>query len=114
MNLIYYLFHVFNSKSGRQYFGEVHFVFWNQNYKDFDAALKKPDGLAVLGFFLQDGEDSATLNGPIDQFVKEIGDSVLEFGSQIEINLSFDFLTKRLKGNFFRSVNPHKDTSFEY
>ena len=89
-------------------------MFWNQNYKDFNTALKNPDGLAVLGFFLQDGEDSATLNGPIDQFVKEIGDSVLEFDSQLEINISFEFLEKRLKGNFFRSVNPHQNISFEY
>ena len=87
-------------------------MFWNQNYKNFDEALQHPDGLAVLGFFLQDGEDSATLNGPIDQFVKEIGDSVLEVGSQLEINLSFEFLAKRLKGNFFRSVKPHQNTFF--
>ncbi|XP_010723590.2 carbonic anhydrase 9-like isoform X2 [Meleagris gallopavo] len=39
----------------RRFAGELHVVHYNTKYKNFTAALTKPDGLAVLGVFLEVG-----------------------------------------------------------
>lgn len=34
-------------------FSQLHLVHWNTKYADFGEAAGKPDGLAVVGVFLQ-------------------------------------------------------------
>ena len=38
---------------GVSYPAELHYVHWNRKYGDVASALAEPDGLAVLGFFLE-------------------------------------------------------------
>jgi len=42
---------------GRQYDAEIHIVHWNTKYGTLDNAIDKPDGLAVLGVFVEEGEE---------------------------------------------------------
>ncbi|KAI4469836.1 carbonic anhydrase [Holotrichia oblita] len=48
-----------HTMNGRTYAGELHFVHWNASkYSSFAEAVEQPDGLAVLGIFLQSGQKS--------------------------------------------------------
>ncbi|XP_018569036.1 carbonic anhydrase 2 isoform X2 [Anoplophora glabripennis] len=53
--------HIFE---GRAYSMEAHAVHYNQKYSDFICAQNKPDGLAVVAFFIQatDNEDNPCFN----------------------------------------------------
>ena len=46
---------------GGQYAAELHIVHWNTKYGDPSQAVDKPDGLAVLGMFLREGESRGEL-----------------------------------------------------
>ena len=46
---------------GVQYAAELHIVHWNTKYGDPSQAVDKPDGLAVLGMFLKEGESHGEL-----------------------------------------------------
>ncbi|XP_007906065.1 carbonic anhydrase 7 isoform X2 [Callorhinchus milii] len=49
--------------NGKSYPGELHLVHWNAaKYKSFDEAASAPDGLAVLGVFLETGEKHSVLH----------------------------------------------------
>ncbi|XP_060524873.1 carbonic anhydrase 2-like [Cylas formicarius] len=67
--------HIFE---GRAYSMEAHAVHYNTKYADFDEAHDKPDGLAVVGFFLEatDNEDNPCFN-KLTNAVKKI----VEIGS---------------------------------
>ncbi|XP_049604677.1 carbonic anhydrase 1-like isoform X2 [Syngnathus scovelli] len=54
--------------SGNKYPAELHLVHWNTKYGNFDEAASKPDGLAVLGVFLQIGDENASLQKVLDAF----------------------------------------------
>ena len=41
--------------NGQSFAAEIHLVFWNCAYKKFEIAMKQPDGLAVIGVFLEQG-----------------------------------------------------------
>lgn len=41
--------------NGKTFAGELHLVHWNTKYSAFEEAAKHPDGLCVLGVFLQPG-----------------------------------------------------------
>ncbi|XP_076823239.1 carbonic anhydrase 2-like [Clavelina lepadiformis] len=41
--------HTINDK---RYWGELHIVLYNTDYEDFESAVSKSDGLAVLAFFI--------------------------------------------------------------
>jgi len=43
---------------GHQFPAEIHFVSYNTKYSDINAALDHPDGLAVLGVFLEVGQNA--------------------------------------------------------
>ncbi|XP_076821705.1 carbonic anhydrase 2-like [Clavelina lepadiformis] len=43
-----------HSVNGQRYWGEIHIVLYNTKYEDLGTAADKPDGLAVLGFFITD------------------------------------------------------------
>lgn len=48
---------------GKSYDGELHLVHWNATkYASFNEAALHPDGLAVLGVFLQVGEHNSELD----------------------------------------------------
>ena len=39
--------------NGFKYFSEIHLEHWKAEYESFETALTKPDGLAVLGYFIE-------------------------------------------------------------
>jgi len=60
---------------GVGYAGELHLVHWNTKYRDVAAALKKRDGLAVLGFFLEKSTaDNPALSPILDQLTNLVPD----------------------------------------
>lgn len=64
---------------GVSYSGELHLVHWNTTkYKSFGEAAAAPDGLAVLGVFLQPGNHHEELDkvSSLLQFVLHKGDRV--------------------------------------
>ncbi|KAJ7373218.1 Carbonic anhydrase [Desmophyllum pertusum] len=44
--------------NGEAYFGELHLVTYNTKYPNFATSADKPDGLAVIGVFLQEDDDA--------------------------------------------------------
>eukprot|EP00794_Sanderia_malayensis_P007150 gene7149-7957_t len=42
-----------HSLNGQRFPGEIHFIFTNDKYQSGKEAMKKPDGLAALAFFIQ-------------------------------------------------------------
>lgn len=42
---------------GKSFAGEIHLVHWNKKYGTIAEAVKYPDGLCVLGIFLQPGSE---------------------------------------------------------
>ncbi|KAK3598953.1 hypothetical protein CHS0354_024625 [Potamilus streckersoni] len=53
---------------GTHYPMEMHIVHYNTKYKNFDEALVKDDGLAVLGFFFEVGKYNIPFDHIIDHF----------------------------------------------
>ena len=43
--------------NGKLYDAELHLVHWNTKYGTFTKAVSEPDGLAVIGIFMQLGEE---------------------------------------------------------
>ncbi|XP_039320569.1 carbonic anhydrase 13 isoform X2 [Saimiri boliviensis] len=73
---------------GVRYAAELHVVHWNSDkYPSFVEAAHEPDGLAVLGVFLQIGEPNSQLQKIID-----ILDSIKEKGKQTRFT-NFDPLS---------------------
>ncbi|XP_076826764.1 carbonic anhydrase 1-like [Brachyhypopomus gauderio] len=50
----------------RVYPAELHLVHWNTRYPSFSEAASKPDGLAVVGVFLEIGDDNPELQKVLD------------------------------------------------
>ncbi|XP_016286931.2 carbonic anhydrase 13 isoform X2 [Monodelphis domestica] len=70
---------------GMKYAAELHVVHWNSDkYPSFVEAAHEPDGLAVLGIFLQTGEHNLQM-----QKITDILDSIKEKGKQIRFT-NFD------------------------
>nr|XP_003408421.2 carbonic anhydrase 3 [Loxodonta africana] len=46
-----------HSVDGVKYAAELHLVHWNPKYNTYGGALKQPDGIAVVGVFLQVGSE---------------------------------------------------------
>ncbi|XP_056680158.1 carbonic anhydrase 13 isoform X4 [Monodelphis domestica] len=68
-----------------KYAAELHVVHWNSDkYPSFVEAAHEPDGLAVLGIFLQTGEHNLQM-----QKITDILDSIKEKGKQIRFT-NFD------------------------
>ncbi len=64
---------------GVGYAGELHFVHCNAKYQSWEEALKQPDGLAVIGVFLNESHDDNAHLQPLIQLLAKIpykGDSV--------------------------------------
>ncbi|XP_054417532.2 carbonic anhydrase 13-like [Pongo abelii] len=73
---------------GVSYAAELHVVHWNSDkYPSFVEAAHEPDGLAVLGVFLQIGEPNSRL-----QKITDILDSIKEKGKQTRFT-NFDPLS---------------------
>ncbi|XP_026945545.1 carbonic anhydrase 13 isoform X1 [Sagmatias obliquidens] len=73
---------------GVRYAAELHVVHWNSDkYPSFVEAAHEPDGLAVLGVFLQIGEHNPQL-----QKITDILDSIKEKGKQTRFT-NFDPLS---------------------
>lgn len=54
--------------AGTKYPAELHLVHWNTKYASFAEAAGQPDGLAVVGVFLEIGEKNASLQKVLDSF----------------------------------------------
>uniref|UniRef100_A0A665X7U6 Carbonic anhydrase n=2 Tax=Echeneis naucrates TaxID=173247 RepID=A0A665X7U6_ECHNA len=54
--------------AGTKYPAELHLVHWNTKYPSFGEAASQPDGLAVVGVFLQIGNENASLQKVLDAF----------------------------------------------
>uniref|UniRef100_G3NMV1 Carbonic anhydrase n=1 Tax=Gasterosteus aculeatus aculeatus TaxID=481459 RepID=G3NMV1_GASAC len=54
--------------NGTKYPAELHLVHWNTKYASFGEAASKPDGLAVVGVFLEIGGANASLQEVLNTF----------------------------------------------
>ncbi|XP_076617417.1 carbonic anhydrase 1 [Chaetodon auriga] len=54
--------------AGTMYPAELHLVHWNTKYASFGEAASQPDGLAVVGVFLQIGAANPNLQKVLDMF----------------------------------------------
>uniref|UniRef100_A0A3Q3W2L9 Carbonic anhydrase n=1 Tax=Mola mola TaxID=94237 RepID=A0A3Q3W2L9_MOLML len=63
--------------AGTKFAAELHLVHWNTKYPSFGDAASQPDGLAVVGVFLQIGAENANLQKVLDAF-----DSIKTKGKQ--------------------------------
>ncbi|XP_070841836.1 carbonic anhydrase 1-like [Chaetodon trifascialis] len=54
--------------AGTMYPAELHLVHWNTKYTSFGEAANQPDGLAVVGVFLQIGAANPSLQKVLDMF----------------------------------------------
>ncbi|XP_061175512.1 carbonic anhydrase 2-like [Saccostrea echinata] len=63
--------HTYN---GKTYPAELHVVHYNTKYADINEAVSKPDGLAVLGFFIEVGPIHNCNFGPVIDTLKNIPD----------------------------------------
>jgi carbonic anhydrase len=54
---------------GKTYAAELHLVHWNKKYENPNTAAGQPDGLAVLGMFIEVGE----ANEELDKVVQALG-----------------------------------------
>ncbi|XP_047667603.1 carbonic anhydrase 1 isoform X2 [Tachysurus fulvidraco] len=52
--------------NGKLYPAELHLVHWNTTYSNFGIAASKPDGLAVVGVFLEIGNENPQLQKLLD------------------------------------------------
>lgn len=55
-----------HSVDKKKYAAELHLVHWNTKYENFGKAVQHPDGLAVLGVFLQIGDAKPGLQKVVD------------------------------------------------
>merc|ERR1712127_1129520 len=71
---------------GKEYDAELHIVHWNTKYGSPENAADKPDGLAVLGMFIQEGE----IDHP--EFAKLVDSlkAITKNGSKAAISASID------------------------
>ncbi|KAI5620606.1 carbonic anhydrase [Silurus asotus] len=51
---------------GKMYAAELHLVHWNTAYPNFGEAASKSDGLAVVGVFLEIGDDNSQIQKVLD------------------------------------------------
>jgi len=80
--------------NGQRYWGEVHFVCWKESYGSFSAALAYPDGLAVVGVFL-DHNETKTQNANIDRwFQRDLDVEEKDQTGVLESVNGLDFLPK--------------------
>ncbi|TKR81936.1 hypothetical protein L596_015729 [Steinernema carpocapsae] len=56
---------------GKSLSGEMHFVFWNTRYGNFNEAIKHGDGLAVIGVFLKESEQHNVAYQPLVECVQQ-------------------------------------------
>ncbi|KAK2853916.1 hypothetical protein Q5P01_006577 [Channa striata] len=70
-----------HSVAGKNYASELHLVHWNAvKYRTYGEAATAPDGLAVLGIFLQTGDDHRWLHMITDAlFMVKFKGSVTDF-----------------------------------
>nr|ANJ65971.1 carbonic anhydrase [Hydroides elegans] len=64
---------------GRMYAAELHMVHFNSKYGSLPEAADKPDGLSVLGFFIEAGDEENAALKPVTDLLSQIkhkGDSV--------------------------------------
>ncbi|XP_074064674.1 carbonic anhydrase 2-like isoform X2 [Macrotis lagotis] len=55
---------------GNKYAAELHLVHWNTKYDDFQVAVTKDDGLAVVGVFLEIGSDNQGMQKIVESLNK--------------------------------------------
>nr|ACU30149.1 carbonic anhydrase [Opsanus beta] len=82
---------------GAKYPCELHLVHWNTKYSSFGEAASQPDGLAVVGVFLQIGDNHVGLQKVIDAFaaIKYKGNQTtfMDFNPAILLPKSLDYWT---------------------
>eukprot|EP00088_Acartia_fossae_P007257 TRINITY_DN13390_c0_g1_i1.p1 TRINITY_DN13390_c0_g1~~TRINITY_DN13390_c0_g1_i1.p1 ORF type:complete len:268 (+),score=84.47 TRINITY_DN13390_c0_g1_i1:26-805(+) len=71
---------------GKMFDGELHLVHYNTKYADFGEAVDKPDGLAVLGIFLQVGEGEHPEFAKITNMLKNVNKK----GDKTELDTELD------------------------
>ncbi|ELT88209.1 hypothetical protein CAPTEDRAFT_148613 [Capitella teleta] len=66
-------------KDGKPYPAEIHIVHYRNSYADSTAAVDQPEGLAVLGIFLEQGSVENTKYSPFINALSNIPDSGQNF-----------------------------------
>ncbi|XP_052397857.1 carbonic anhydrase 2 [Carassius gibelio] len=82
---------------GKRYPAELHLVHWNTKYPSIAEAVTKPDGLAVVGVFLENGAKNPNLQKVLDAVdaIKFKGkqDSFTNFDPTVLLPKSLDYWT---------------------
>ncbi|MCP9265096.1 Carbonic anhydrase 3 [Dirofilaria immitis] len=82
--------------NGKGFSAELHFVFWNKKYGEFNKCLNKYDGLTVLAVFMQeDSIDNENFSPIIDGIRNSLGNL-----NRVELEPKFDPL-RLLPGKHF-------------
>lgn len=90
---------------GKQFFSEVHLVHFKSEYETIGNSVDKSDGLAVLGFFIE--EDASVESGPLDDFFQNlVGDAVKQPKSdsnpEVEVKFSMSDILPATLDNYYR------------
>jgi len=91
---------------GEQFFSEVHLVHFKSEYETIGNSVDKSDGLAVLGFFIEE-DPSLENNGPLDDFFQIlVGDAVQQpksaLNPEIEVKFSMSDILPATLDNYYR------------
>ncbi|XP_017571488.1 carbonic anhydrase 2 [Pygocentrus nattereri] len=82
---------------GKTYPAELHLVHWNTAYPSFGEAVDKSDGLAVIGVFLEIGDENADLQKVLDALegikTKSTQTSFADFDPTTLLPSSLDYWT---------------------
>lgn len=87
-----------HSVDGRKYAGEMHMVHYNTRYETFAKAVDKPDGLAVLGVFLQGC--NKTMNR-FDRFISHNGRNLRYINGHISTKFNPFILLPKSQDSWF-------------
>ncbi|CAG5101951.1 Oidioi.mRNA.OKI2018_I69.chr1.g73.t1.cds [Oikopleura dioica] len=86
---------------GEQFFSEVHLVHFKSEYGTIGDSVDKSDGLAVLGFFIE--EDVTAEDTPLDNFfLNMVGQAVQDPKKTSEIQFSMSEILPSTLDNFYR------------
>lgn len=96
---------------GERHFAEVHLVHYKEEYGSIGVAAGNPDGLAVLGFFLETADNVES--GAMDDLITNtIGKKLQEQSSTFTVeNMAIGDIIPDTLDNFYRQVSIYDDIS---
>ena len=102
---------------GEQFFSEVHLVHFKSEYGTIGNSVDKSDGLAVLGFFIEEDETAevdyhekwgnyAIKDTPLDNFFQNmVGQAVQDPKKTSEVQFSMSEILPSTLDNYYRYIS---------